>query len=177
MNSVALAAHTTAAAPAFNGLFYATAATIIPVLFLAIAVQGRTYENLVKTLRAPSPRWTWTFTGPWRQQLPAVIVALATMTIVVAILVFGAVSEILAVYALYQQQALARIGQGVLNAVIFLVIATAAGPALAFLRALFTHPKSNEPASSESSGKQEPGASQADEPGPEVGKTRTEAGN
>ena len=32
-----LAQHT--AAPAFNGLFYATAATIMPVLFLALVVQ------------------------------------------------------------------------------------------------------------------------------------------
>jgi len=40
------AAHATS--PAFNGLFYATAATIIPVLFLAIALQGRMYEDLLK---------------------------------------------------------------------------------------------------------------------------------
>jgi hypothetical protein len=37
MTSLALLAHgARAAAPAFNGLFYATAATIIPVLFLAL---------------------------------------------------------------------------------------------------------------------------------------------
>jgi hypothetical protein len=40
MTSLALAAHA-AAAPPFNTAFYATAATIIiPVLFLAIGVQG-----------------------------------------------------------------------------------------------------------------------------------------
>jgi hypothetical protein len=32
-------AHVHAAAPAFNSLFYATAATVIPVLFLAVAVR------------------------------------------------------------------------------------------------------------------------------------------
>ena len=35
------------AAPAFNGLFYGTVATAIPVLFLAVAIQGRTYQNLL----------------------------------------------------------------------------------------------------------------------------------
>jgi hypothetical protein len=49
MTSLTALTHAAApAAPAFNGLFYATAATIIPVLFLAIAVQGRGYENLMK---------------------------------------------------------------------------------------------------------------------------------
>jgi hypothetical protein len=43
MTSLALLAHAAhAAPPAFNSTFYATAATVIPVLFLAIAVQGRT---------------------------------------------------------------------------------------------------------------------------------------
>jgi hypothetical protein len=37
----ALAHAATTAPPAFNGLFYATAATIIPVLFLALAAQSR----------------------------------------------------------------------------------------------------------------------------------------
>jgi hypothetical protein len=48
MSSLASLAHTAhTAAPAFNGLFYATAATVIPVLFLALAVQGRGYKHLL----------------------------------------------------------------------------------------------------------------------------------
>jgi hypothetical protein len=35
-------------APPFNGLFYATVATVIPVLFLAIAVQGTLHQDLIK---------------------------------------------------------------------------------------------------------------------------------
>jgi hypothetical protein len=35
------------AAPAFSGLFYATCATVIPVLFLAIAVQRGFYADLL----------------------------------------------------------------------------------------------------------------------------------
>lgn len=51
MTTLALLAHH-AAAPAFNTAFYATAATVIPVLFLAIAVQGRGYDALVKAFGA-----------------------------------------------------------------------------------------------------------------------------
>ena len=45
---LALAARQVAhAAPAFNADFYTVAATVIPVLFLAIAVQGHIYDDLI----------------------------------------------------------------------------------------------------------------------------------
>lgn len=44
------------AATAFNGLYYATMATVIPVLFLAVAVQGRTYDDLVRGIARISTR-------------------------------------------------------------------------------------------------------------------------
>jgi hypothetical protein len=45
-------------APAFNGLFYATAAAVLPVLFLAIAVQGCIHEDLLKPFHAVEPAVT-----------------------------------------------------------------------------------------------------------------------
>ena len=48
MTSHTFVAQTAAAAPAFNTAFYATAATVIPVLFLAIAVQGTTILSLAQ---------------------------------------------------------------------------------------------------------------------------------
>src|SRR5580704_14204541 len=48
MSSLALLARHHAAPPAFNGLFYGTAATLIPVFFLALAVQGGLYETLLR---------------------------------------------------------------------------------------------------------------------------------
>jgi hypothetical protein len=48
--TLALGAHAaTPAPPPFNGLFYATVGTIIPVLYLALAVQGTTCADLLKT--------------------------------------------------------------------------------------------------------------------------------
>jgi hypothetical protein len=53
MSSLATLGHAAAPAPpAFNGLFYATAATIIPVLFLALAVQGTAYQGA-----SSAPTW------------------------------------------------------------------------------------------------------------------------
>ena len=49
--------------PAFNGLFYATVAAIIPVLFLAIAVQGPALRELLGASRKPRSK-------PWTAGLP-----------------------------------------------------------------------------------------------------------
>jgi hypothetical protein len=46
--SITALTHATATVPVSNGLFYATAATIIPVLFLAIAVQGRGLNHMLR---------------------------------------------------------------------------------------------------------------------------------
>jgi len=49
MTCLTALAHTARAqAAAFNGLLYATVATIIPVLFLALAVQGGGYESFLR---------------------------------------------------------------------------------------------------------------------------------
>jgi hypothetical protein len=45
---IGLASTTQAPAPAFNSVFNSTVATIIPVFFLALAVQGRVYQDLVQ---------------------------------------------------------------------------------------------------------------------------------
>jgi hypothetical protein len=47
MTSLGLAAD--AAAPPFNANFYIVAATVIPVLFIAIIVQGGGYQEMLRT--------------------------------------------------------------------------------------------------------------------------------
>lgn len=54
------------AAQPFNGLFYATVATIIPVLFLVLAVQGGTYLNLLEATTRASERWAEAAIGVFR---------------------------------------------------------------------------------------------------------------
>ena len=130
-----LAHGVTTPAPAFNATFYSTVATVIPVLFLAIAVQGRAYEDLLKAFTGAYRRWMTP--GQWLRTLPAGVKAGIASLAALAML-FGALSEVTAVYALYQQQARSSTAQFVLFAVTFMVIMTAAGPALAYGRAVLT---------------------------------------
>jgi hypothetical protein len=104
VTSLALLTHSaTHAAPAFNDIFYATTATIIPVLFLALTVQGGAITDLVTAKRF----------GPW-----------------VAGFIVGAccTGEIEAVFALYKRSASTNTAQGVLAVTIFLIVAVGALP-------------------------------------------------
>jgi hypothetical protein len=86
------------ASKSFPTVFYATAATIIPVLFLAIAVQGRIYESIVTRaadyIRSAKDGWT-SYQKFAAVQASALIMALAGILLVGA--VFG---EILALFLL-----------------------------------------------------------------------------
>jgi hypothetical protein len=134
MTSLASLAHAAQAPPLFNHDFYVAAATIIPVLFIALIVQGGGYENLLKAVRAVDRRTARD--RPWYEQLAATAAWLVLMPIAYAIVAFGATSEAAAVYALYQKQASTATATFVLAGTIFMVIATAAGPALALMRIL-----------------------------------------
>lgn len=133
MSSPGFLAHTAhTAAPPFNGLFFATAATVIPVLFLAIAVQGRGYEELLNLFAAVSRR---RHAGAMLyQRFAATAAGSALLIIAYGLVTLGAGSEITAVYVLYRQQAGTAAAYAVLIGVIGMIIATAAGPALAFVR-------------------------------------------
>jgi len=140
MTSLALANTTHPVAP-FNGLFYATCATIIPVLFLALAVQGNVYEELLKApaktllgmtddllryARAPSVRNL----GPL---LTAALLNSPLMLLAVGIVTFGVIGEAKSLLALYSKQAVGGPAE-VLVAALFLAAAAAAGPIARLLR-------------------------------------------
>jgi hypothetical protein len=132
MISLAFAARSVAAlSPSFNANFYIVAATVIPVLFLAIAVQGRPYESLMTAFSHAFRRWM--VPGRWIRSVPAAVIGV-TAAVAAGGMLYSAVAEVLAVYALYQQQARSATAQNVLLAVTFMVIMTAAAPGLAFYR-------------------------------------------
>lgn len=150
-----LAQHT--AAPAFNGLFYATAATIMPVLFLALVVLGPAYRKVLHSIwitflaafsdlldfKAATPPGL--FQNPGR----AVVVTFAVVATVIrllialslalvlafgiAIIAAGGYGELLAVYALYQQHDQASTRLIVLVATMLLVILIVIGPLVTYL--------------------------------------------
>ena len=133
--TLAFAAHAVShKPPAFNGLFYATAATIIPVLFLALAVQGRLYEDLLK---ASAEAW-WRFRRQARQgnDLPALAAFLGSFAAADAALItvlYGIGGEIQALVDLDRQRASAT-AWSPLAAAVILTAALGVAPAVAFAR-------------------------------------------
>lgn len=127
------AALTHAVAPAFNADFYTTVATIIPVLFIALAVQGNTNENLLNAQAA-----VWQYTAgryPFIVQIVAKMICTALLGAAALIVIFAAFTEALALYVLYQRQASTSTSQTILSGVVIMSAATAASPALKVLRA------------------------------------------
>ena len=146
MTSLASLAHAAAPAPrAFNHDFYVTAATVIPVLFLALAVQGRVYEGLLRaaltTLRVkragrdrfPVIHVTAGFRLPWLAILTVNgLLWLTAFLIPVA----GYMGEQRAVTALYDGHDDSVTRPIVLFTTLFLFLVVAMGPMLTLIRVI-----------------------------------------
>jgi hypothetical protein len=133
MNSYAALAHTAVeAAPAFNATFYATAATVIPVFFLALAVQGRAYGDVLRRSRSAMARWRIEYKAAGKPfRWVALYLAWLVMWLIAAIiLVVGFNGEMGALTALYQQ----RPDHGVLLSALVLLVAVAAIPGVALVK-------------------------------------------
>jgi hypothetical protein len=147
MTSLALLAHATRAAdPAFNGLFYATAATVIPVLFLAIAVQGFAYQQVLQAMMALNAfgnalarvrrRQRYRYRFPGVGTIASLrLSTIAIMIFAAAIPFLGVTGEVSAIIALYQQQAGGN-APYVIAATILLTAVAAGGPAIVFVTAI-----------------------------------------
>jgi hypothetical protein len=136
MSLIALA--NTAPAP-FNANIYIVAATVIPVWFLAITVQGPQYSDLLKVTagnyarileRIADSSTPARATGPW------IVGALAT-GLAMVILTVGVIGEVEALVSLSRQKAFGDPVTPVIAAVLLTLVA-AAGPAMAFIRTMIT---------------------------------------
>ena len=137
--------------------FYATVATFIPVLYLALAVQGNASQSMfgaarviMKHIIRSLTRTMFRNAATGRPQnkveisLRAIFIFVVAGTIplaAAAIIVAGALGEILAAYALYQGQDTPPTRTIVLYAAVFLIIAVATGPAVTFIKIIFTFPR------------------------------------
>lgn len=105
-NLVLLSQGTSTAHPAFNANFYVTAATIIPVLYLVLAVQETTFQRIVETWQDMIKASRTTLHH--RLRLSAALSGGVVVGVLVAtafgIVIAGGLGELLAVYALYQGQ-------------------------------------------------------------------------
>jgi hypothetical protein len=130
----------------FSPDFYVTAATVIPVLFLALAVRAPAYQGALHSFWASCYKWfnlirrrrdsrLWW----WGRVVISAIVALILVFLLafgIAIVAAGGYGELLAVYALYQGQAQTTTTRIVLLATMFLIVLVVA-PAVAYLISAF----------------------------------------
>jgi hypothetical protein len=134
MTSHTFVAQTAAVAPAFNTAFFATAATVIPVLFLAIAVQGRALETITRA--ATSAAHDYQRARRSRARLKAVTAhfrALLTVAVASLIVIDGVAGEMNAIIALQNRKGGTE--TFVATAVVALTFVAAATPALTFAKA------------------------------------------
>ena len=141
MTGLALLAHSaTAADPGFNYTFYATVATIIPVFFIAIAIEKTIYQGLVDTMaRVYDQSRAAIDAGDFsRRQMKNMMMGTALQIITTVILFAGIVGETISIFALYQQQISPGSRTAVLVTVFISAAAVAMGPlarwGTAFLR-------------------------------------------
>ena len=133
MSSLAALAHAAApAAPAFNSTFYATVATVIPVLFLALAIQSQSYQGVLNAALRLAPG----FQRGDRTARRALrtFVALRLLWGAYGFLLAAVVGEVLALSALYLGREPAGVRPTVYVAAIVLVLAAAAGPTVTLVK-------------------------------------------
>lgn len=128
--------HDSAVKTTFNKEFYTTVATVIPVLYLALTVQGQLYGSMLRQ----GWRRLLRKERDWGLSLRLLRLAVAVWLIVAAVVILaaGLGGEILAIFALYNASG-SLAGPWVLLSVIVLVVAAAVGPLWAFLRLPLVH--------------------------------------
>ena len=113
-------------AKSFDPNFYVTCATVIPVLFLAVAVQGRTYESVLESaLKAAQ--------SPAKSETRARLL----QAVAFAIWLAGVFGEGTSLVVLYRQAAWPNDRWLVLGATMILVVAASAGPLAAYSKLKF----------------------------------------
>ncbi len=131
----------------FNSEFYVVAATIIPLLFVALAVEGRFIQDLLSAFERAGKAWV--AVGRWQEFLAELtqrrhtertariilgLTAAAVGVLAVGIAICATASEILAILGLYHQAAAPWMGTFVLSGTILLTVVVGAGPAIAIVR-------------------------------------------
>lgn len=117
----------------FNANFYITVGTVIPVLFLALTLQGSTLNDMLDRWKATGEALA---RGEVKSQWSLATKSLAAgvlLTAIGTILVAGFAGEFLAIKALYYQSPSLTTEAWVFIAAIALLILVVAGPLLKFL--------------------------------------------
>jgi hypothetical protein len=116
----------------FNGLYYATCATVIPVLYIALAVQSRAWLGLIRASDAATAGIKGS--DPWLRRLRAGAVSNALYITGIVIIISGAYGEESAIGALDSRHAGRVAAYAVSLTTSFLIIAVTMGVLLSWWR-------------------------------------------
>jgi hypothetical protein len=119
-----------AAAPTFNTDFYVTAATVIPVLFLALILQTTAYDDLLKDTAETTERLRERYRKRTDDYFmaPSVLAAAGAPLTALLILFAGAAGELAAINALANRHATSLIAVTASSSVVLLTVAVVAAP-------------------------------------------------
>jgi MFS family permease len=137
MTSLASPVHGEAALTPSLMAFYATVATVIPVLFIALAVQGTIVQQIASLVSAVSGWFAtrWQVPGGRVRRIVAYAAAVYGLVGLFAVItVAGGWGEFFSLYALYQGQDDMTGRRWILAFALALIIMVVAGPFLAFVR-------------------------------------------
>jgi hypothetical protein len=116
----------------FNSTFYATAATVIPVLYLALTLQGSTHRDLMSRWRKTNQE------SPMQLRSQIRVVALTVVAIAAGyVIIFGIIGEYSALQALSAERTGPNTRSNVYDSCIWLLIMVGVVPVLQFSNAFF----------------------------------------
>jgi hypothetical protein len=122
----------------FNANFYVAAATVIPVLYLAITLQGSTFEALMQRLKKALPESQPVGSSkPSLKTVARPVLTVLTMVIATVLIFGGIAAEFISFFALYQQKSSPRMDRDVLALIGGLLVVVIAGPVIRFLLTYF----------------------------------------
>lgn len=116
----------------FNADFYIAAATVIPVLYLALTLQGTTYHDLMMGWRKTNKESPFTF---WPQVRVVAVTILAMVG--AAVIILGIVGEYSALQALEDRTVGPNTQSNVAEACLALLVMVAIPPGWLFVRTFF----------------------------------------
>jgi hypothetical protein len=148
----------------FPSDFYVTCATVIPVLFLAVAVQGRTWESMLRSYRTADQVASedfarkWRGARSWRERAKVVFVGRGSANFkssnltlaILYVIAAGTFGEFMALLTLYRGSEVRGGRFIVFVATLILVAAVAAGP----IRAAYLLPQPPAPGEAEAANNQ-----------------------
>ena len=114
--------------------FYVTVATVIPVLFLAIAVQGKTYQNMLDS-SLESIR-TFIFERFTYRKIFTYVSGICLMALAIGLVVYPAIAEVVSLLALGSGSDTLHERNWVMTGVVVLLLALVIPPLLIPIREL-----------------------------------------